>query len=219
MTNKMIDLSKSSYNPVMIKICGIRSDMAARTAIYAGAKFLGFNFVPGSKRRVSPEIAKQIIDQFKAQVKIVGVFQNQDIEEVKEIAETLDLDYVQLHGEEDPAYAQEIGRPIIKVLQLESEFDITQVLKEMNKFKTDLFLLDRKKQGKGKLLDPKHLSIIAKEKQIFVAGGLTPENVAEVVRLVRPFGVDVAGGIETNRIEDTEKIKSFIERAKGGARG
>lgn len=210
----MINLSKTSKSQIMVKICGIRSDMAARTAIYSGANFLGFNFVPGSKRKVTPQIAKQIIDQIKNQIKLVGVFQNQSVDEVNKIADFLDLDYVQLHGDEDEKFEEEIERPVIKVLQLDSDFDLTTVLKEMNRFKTDLFLLDRKKQGKGKMLDPKHLSIIAKEKRIFVAGGLTPENVASVVRNVNPFGVDVAGGIETNRIEDTEKIKLFIERAK-----
>jgi phosphoribosylanthranilate isomerase len=210
----MINLSKVTQNPIMIKICGIRSEMAARTAVFGGAKFLGFNFVSGSRRKIAPNIAKQIIDQFKNQVKIVGVFQNQSLEEINKTAEFLDLDFVQLHGDEDEIFAEEVERPVIKVLQLESEFDITDVLKEMNKFKSDYFLLDRKKQGKGKMLNLKHLSIIAKEKQIFVAGGLTPENVLEVVRNVRPFGVDVAGGIETNRVEDTEKIKLFIEKAR-----
>lgn len=200
---------------INVKICGIRSEMAARTAVYAGAKFLGFNFVPGSKRRVTPEIAKQIIDQFKAQVKIVGVFQNQKVEEVNKVAEFLDLDFVQLHGDEDEGYAEEIKRPVIKVLQLDQDFDITQALKEMNKFNEDYFLLDRKKQGQGKMLSVKNLSIIAKEKNIFVAGGLTPDNVTEIARAVKPFGVDVAGGIETSRVEDTEKIKLFIERTKG----
>lgn len=199
---------------INVKICGIRSDMAARTAVYSGAKFLGFNFVPGSRRRTDPQIAKQIIDKIKNQIKTVGVFQNQKVEEVGRIADFLDLDFVQLHGDEDQEYADGIGRPVIKALQLDTDFDITQVLKQMNKFKTDLFLLDRKKQGKGKMLDIKHLSIIAKEKRIFVAGGLTPDNVAEVARSVKPYGVDVAGGIETNRVEDTEKIKLFTERAR-----
>lgn len=211
----MINLNKTPQSPVMVKICGIRSDMVARTAIYSGTKFLGFNFVPGSKRKITPEIAKQIIDQIRNQVKTVGVFQNQSIEFVNKTAEFLELDFVQLHGDEDEKYAEEIERPIIKVLQLDPDFDLTAVLKEMNKYKCDYFLLDRKKQGKGKMLNPKHLSIIAKEKQIFVAGGLTPDNVAEIVREVKPFGVDVAGGIETGRIEDTEKIKLFIERVRG----
>lgn len=214
----MINLNKVVQNPVMVKICGVRSIMAAQTAVYSGAKFLGFNFVSGSQRRITPVIAKQIIDQIRNQVKVVGVFQNEKFEEVNKIAEFLDLDFVQLHGDEDENYANEIERPVIKVLQLISEFDITDVLKEMNKYKSDYFLLDRKKQGKGKMLNLKHLSIIAREKPIFVAGGLTPENVLEIVRSVKPFGVDVAGGIETNRIEDTEKIKLFIERAKNGTR-
>src|SRR5437763_1613760 len=97
----MIKMSGASKHITMVKICGIRSDMAARAAIYSGAKFLGFNFVSGSQRRISPVIAKQIIDQVKNQVKIVGVFQNQTLEEVNKIADFLDLDYEQLHGDED----------------------------------------------------------------------------------------------------------------------
>jgi phosphoribosylanthranilate isomerase len=210
----MINLNKNSRNQVMVKICGIRSEMAARTAIYAGAKYLGFNFVPGSIRKISPEIAKQIIDKVKNQIKIVGVFQNQRLEEVNKIAEFLDLDYVQLHGEEDQEFAKEVERPVIKVLQLDSDFDITYALKELNKYSAELFLLDRKKGGKGKMLSLKNLSIVCKEKKIFVAGGLTPDNVTSVIRGTNPFGVDVASGIETNRIEDTEKIRLFTERAR-----
>jgi len=200
---------------INVKICGIRSDMAAKTAVYSGAKFLGFNFASGSKRRITPVFAKQIIDQIKNQVKVVGVFQNQKAEEVNKIAEMLDLDYVQLHGDEDEEYVKDIERPVIKVLQLDPDFNITTVLKEMNKYQAEYFLMDRKKQGKGKMLDMKSLSVVCKEKKIFVAGGLTCENVANVISYVNPFGVDVASGIETNRIEDTEKIKLFMERAKG----
>lgn len=200
---------------INVKICGIRSDMAAKTAVYSGAKFLGFNFASGSKRRITPVFAKQIIDQIKNQVNVVGVFQNQDLEEVNRIAGVLDLDYIQLHGDEDEEYVKNVERPVIKVLQLDPDFNITAVLKEMNKYQAEYFLLDRKKQGKGKMLDLKSLSVVCKEKKIFVAGGLTCENVANVISSVNPFGVDVASGIETNRIEDTEKIKLFMERAKG----
>jgi|SRR3989344_3551609 len=213
----MINITGSPESVTKVKICGIRSDIAARTAIYSGAKFLGFNFIAGSKRRVSPGIAKQIIDPIRNQVKIVGVFQNQKLDDVNKIAEFLDLDFVQLHGDEDEVFAQEVKRPVIKVLQLDSEFDITEVLKKMNKYNNvEYFLLDRKKQGKGKMLSNKLLSIMSKEKKIFVAGGLTPENVAEIVRVVKPYAVDVASGIETGGVEDMEKIKLFTERAKGG---
>ena len=211
----MISVVGTSTHKTVVKICGIRSEMAARTAIYAGAKFLGFNFVPGSKRRVTPVLAKQIIDQIGKQVKIVGVFQNEKIEIVNKIATELDFDYVQLHGDETPEYVKEIERPVIKVLQLDPDFNITDTLKEMNKFDVEYYLLDRKTQGKGKMLNLKNLNIVCKEKKIFVAGGLTPDNVVEVVRAVKPFGVDVASGIESFRVEDPEKIKSFIERVKG----
>lgn len=199
---------------MLVKICGIRSITSAKTALYNGASFLGFNFVPRSKRRISPEFAKQIIDEVRGQVATVGVFQNQKIEEVNRIADFLGLDFVQLHGEEDAAYVEEIKRPIIKAFQLERDFDITHLLKEMNKLKVEYFLLDRKKQTQNKMLNLKNLGVIAKSYKIFVAGGLTPENVEDIVRQVSPFGVDVASGIETNRIEDLNKIKVFIERVK-----
>lgn len=200
---------------IQVKICGIRSLMGARAAIYSGAKFLGFNFVPGSKRRISPQFAKQIIDEIKNQIKIVGVFQNQKAEEINKIAEFLNLDFVQLHGDEKETFIEEMERPVIKVLQLDSDFDITSALKEMNNFKADYFLLDRKKQGQGKMLSIKNLSVLCKvNPKIFIAGGLNPENVAEIVRAAKPFGVDVAAGIETSRAEDPEKIRLFSERAR-----
>lgn len=199
---------------MLVKICGIRSAVSAKTAVYNGAGFLGFNFVSRSKRRISPEFAKQIIAEIKGQVKLVGVFQNQRIEEVNRIADFLDLDYVQLHGEEDSDYINEMSRPVIKAYQLETDFDITGLLKKMNSTNAEYFLLDRKKQSQGKMLDPKNLAVIAKMHKIFAAGGLNPDNVDEVIKQVRPFGVDVASGIESGGVEDVGKIKTFIERAR-----
>lgn len=197
-----------------VKICGIRSLMAAQTAIYAGAQFLGFNFVPRSKRRISPEFAKQIITQIKNQVQIVGVFQNQPLEEVIRIVDFLDLDFVQLHGEENQEYIDGFDLPVIKTLQLESDFDLNKIFKIMNNTKADYFLLDRVKQGQGKLLNMDKVNMISKSHKIFVAGGLTPLNITEVVRSSEPFGIDVASGIETGGVEDPEKIKLFLERIK-----
>lgn len=197
-----------------VKVCGIRSLMAAQTAVYGGAKFLGFNFVPGSRRKVSAQFAKQIISEIKNQVQIVGVFQNQPVEEVNKIAQFLDLDFIQLHGEEDAAYVSEMQRPVIKTLQLEADFDLNKVLKSIKSINVQYFLLDRQKQGKGKMLNMDKVNMISKSHQIFVAGGLNPANVAEVVRSAEPFGVDVASGIETAGVEDLEKIKLFIERSK-----
>ncbi|MBI2593118.1 phosphoribosylanthranilate isomerase [Candidatus Daviesbacteria bacterium] len=197
-----------------VKICGIRSLVAAQTAVYSGAKFLGFNFVSGSRRKVSPEFAKQIITQIKSQVNVVGVFQNQSIEEVNKIADFLDLDFVQLHGDENQEYIDSLNHPVIKTLALESDFDLNRVVKNIKSFNVQYFLADRAKQGQGKMLNLEKLNMLCKSYQIFIAGGLTPLNIVEVVRAVEPFAVDVASGIETRGVEDLEKIKSFIERVK-----
>lgn len=211
----MINITGTSQNKTTIKICGIRSEMAAKTAIFSGAKFLGFNFVQGSRRKISPEVAKQIIDTIRNQVKTVGVFQNQTLEFVNKTAADLGLDFVQLHGEESPEYIKEVNFGVIKALNLKTDFDLTETLKLINSYEADYFLLDREKQGKGKMLNLKHLNIICKEKSnVFVAGGLAPDNVVEVVRATKPFGVDVASGIETRSIEDLEKIKLFCERVR-----
>lgn len=211
----MINITGTTQKKTFVKVCGIRSEMAAKTAIFSGAKFIGFNFVSGSRRKISPEVAKQIIDTVRNQVKTVGVFQNHPAEFVNRTAEEVGLDLVQLHGEETFEYIKEINFPVIKALNLESDFDLTQTLKLINNFEVEYILLDREKQGKGKMLNLKHVSIICKEKSnVFVAGGLTPENVLEVVRATKPFGVDVASGIETRSIEDLEKIKLFCERVK-----
>lgn len=211
----MINITGTLQNKTLVKICGIRSEMAAKTAIFSGAKFLGFNFVQGSRRKVSPEVAKQIIDIIRNQVKTVGVFQNQSVEFVNKTAQDLGLDFVQLHGDESPEYVKEINFGVIKAFNLETDFDLTQILKLINSYEADYFLLDREKQGKGKMLNLKHLSIICKEKSnVFVAGGLIQDNVSEVVRVTKPFGVDVASGIETRGVEDLEKIKIFCEKVR-----
>lgn len=199
---------------MLVKICGIRSAVSAKTAVYNGAGFLGFNFVSRSKRKISPEFAKQIIAEIKGQAKLVGVFQNQPADEVNRITGLLDLDFIQLHGNEDAEYIEGLIKPVIKAYQLESDFDVTGLLKNMNNIKAEFFLLDRMKQSQGKMLSIRKLAIIAKTHKIFVAGGLNAENVEEVIRQVKPYGVDVASGIESGGVEDVGKIKTFIERAR-----
>lgn len=105
---------------VKVKICGIRNLESAQAAIDAGADFLGFNFVPTSKRYIYPIRAKVIIEKVRGKTKTVGVFQNQTIDEVNNIAEFLSLDYVQLHGEEDLEYVSQIKTNVIKTIVISS---------------------------------------------------------------------------------------------------
>lgn len=172
---------------IKVKICGIRTLESAQTAVDAGADFLGFNFVPTSKRYIKPELAKKIIRVIGKKVKLIGVFQNAKTDYINKITKLLDLDFVQLHE-----------KRIIK----------------STKDKTTYLLVDRKTQGVGKLPNLKESKALAKSSEIFFAGGLNSGNVAEVVKKVKPFAVDVASGIETNRIQDNKKIKDFIKKVK-----
>jgi len=191
---------------VQVKICGIRSIESALAAVSAGADFIGFNFVPSSKRYIDPKICRELINHIRNRISVVGVFQNQPIDEVNMIADMLNLDFVQLHGEEDELYIRKISRPIIK------RIDGANIAQNV---KTKFQLLDRKKQGKGDMVDLEKAKNLAAQFDIFFAGGLTPENVVAVIKKVKPFAVDVSGGIETNGKEDSEKIKQFIKNAKG----
>ena len=173
---------------VKVKICGIKTLEAAQTAINAGADFLGFNFVPTSKRFIKPESVKKIIEELKSNVKIVGIFQNAKTDYINKIVKFLELDFVQLH-----------------------EKKIIQSIKD----KTVYLLVDRKIQGVGQAPNLAKSKTLAKKSKIFFAGGLNPNNVAEVIKKVKPYAVDVAGGIETNGFQDLEKIKKFIVNVKG----
>jgi phosphoribosylanthranilate isomerase len=191
---------------VKVKICGIRSLETAEAAIAAGADFIGFNFVPSSKRYIDPEVCQKIIDHIKGKIKIVGVFRDSSFTEVNDIAKRLDLDYVQLHGHEDDSYIKQIELPVIKSLHEAGK---------RRDIKAEFLLLDRADQGKGKMVELNFAKHLAGRKEIFFAGGLTPDTVASVIAYVKPFAVDVAGGVETNGKEDNEKIKLFIRNAKG----
>ncbi|MDO8577153.1 MAG: phosphoribosylanthranilate isomerase [Candidatus Daviesbacteria bacterium] len=193
---------------VKVKICGIRSIEAAKTAADAGADFLGFNFVPTSARYIDPQPAAKTIHSFKRQVKIVGVFQDAEINYVNNLILTLGLDFVQLHGHENNEYINQLGIPVIKSIAIDGR---------PGSIKADYLLLDRVKRGEGKMINFQKAAKLAANYPVFYAGGLNPDNVAAVIQKVKPFAVDVAGGIETNGREDLEKIKLFLKNAKGAS--
>lgn len=187
---------------------------SAEAAVNSGAEFLGFIFVPSSRRYIKPEDAKPIIELVRKSIKIVGVFKNQTLEEVNKISSLLGLDYVQLHGQESAEYCSQINTKVIKAFALDSNFDVAETKDKMSKYSVDYFLLDRKKQGEGEMLDLQTVKALASEFPVILAGGLNPDNVVEIIRIVKPQIVDVASGVETDGIQDLEKIKSFIKNAK-----
>lgn len=199
---------------VQVKICGIRTIEAANAAIDAGADFLGFNFVPTSKRYIDPSVAKTIVDAVKDKVQVVGVFQDADQETITEICSLLSLDFVQLHGKETPEFCRALKTPVIKAFALASDFDYEVISGMFGAYDIAYYMVDRHVQGAGEQLAVDRVKPFGDMFPLFVAGGLTVDNVGQVVAEVQPFAVDVAGGIETDGKEDYQKIKEFIRKAK-----
>jgi phosphoribosylanthranilate isomerase len=197
---------------MFVKICGLKTLSAAQTAVSAGADFLGFIFAESS-RKVQPELVREIAKNLPSHVKKVGVFANQSEQEVMRSAEMAGLDYIQLHGNESASFAKRMPLPVIKAFAIHSEED----LENLHDYPADYLLVDLPKgsSGQGLTLD---WGMLQKAElplnKIFLAGGLTPENVGEAISTVFPFAVDVASGVETNGKKDAKKIKAFITESK-----
>lgn len=200
---------------IKVKICGVRSIEAAQVVGFSGADFIGLNFIPTSVRKITRDMALDIIVATGQNVKKVGVFQDQPVEFVQELASELELDFVQLHGAEDQAYINNLKNVgIIKAIGLSRDFVISQVEDEIDKYVADYFLLDRINRGEGEVLNLEKVKVLTQKYSIILGGGLIPESVGHIVSTAHPDGVDVAGGIETDGVEDIEKIKLFVKNAK-----
>lgn len=195
-----------------VKICSITSIKDAMMAAYMGADALGFILVPNAKRGISSDLAKSIVHSVPPFVSTVGVFMNEDADIVNGLAEDIQLDYVQLHGEESPEYCNEINAKVIKRIDIE-DCDIPETLREkMQKYNVSGHLLDPG-AGTGQVFD--WSCTIGLEIPFILAGGLNPDNVGQAVRIVQPYGVDVSSGVEeTLRKKDPEKVRRFIMEAK-----
>lgn len=196
-----------------IKICGIQSLDIAQSAVDAGADCIGFVFAP-SRRAIAPEQARFIAGAIPETIGKVGVFVNDTPETVAAIARTAMLTHIQLHGNEDPAQYRHIGLPIIKAMAVSPEGTLLEVPSEA----ADFILLDTQAAGQfGGTGKPfRWTDALAKQlnRPLFLAGGLNPENVTEALRVMKPYGVDVSSGVETNGIKSPERIRSFIEEVR-----
>ncbi len=204
---------------IKIKICGITNLDDALAAAESGADALGFNFYKKSPRYIDPERAAEIIAQLPPFVMPVGIFVNEREERIREVQKITCMQAIQLHGDESPEFCQRFGNRVIKAFQVKDK----ESIKHMAHFRVGALLLDSYKDGMrggtGTTFDW-HLAVVAKTfGKVILAGGLTPENVAEAVKLVQPYGVDVAGGVEREKgIKDHAKIKKFIFEARKAAR-
>ncbi len=204
-----------------VKICGLKTAEHIDTAIDAGADMLGFVFYPPSHRYLSPEQASALVQSNprlagkNGKPDLVGVFVNEEAETINDIAEQVGLHFVQLHGNESPAFCQQIQRPVIKAIPLRSLDDREAI--DAYRGVAWRILLDTPSAGwggSGVAHDWSAARTIAQELPILLAGGLTPENVAGAIAQVRPWGVDVSSGVETQKQKDSEKIRTFIEQVR-----
>jgi phosphoribosylanthranilate isomerase len=194
-----------------IKICGITNLDDAIMAAELGADAVGFIFTT-SKREINPKIAREIIKKLPPFIKTVGVFKNKTQKNLNQIADYTKVDIVQLHGNETPEYCNGIKRKVIKRFSINDNYDTTDLVSVMNKYYVSAYLLDPG-EGSGKKFDWNLATNI--NLPLIIAGGLTPENVKEVINLLAPYGVDVASGVEKSPgIKDIKKIKRFIEEVR-----
>jgi phosphoribosylanthranilate isomerase len=207
-----------------VKICGVTQREQAMAIAGSGADFLGINFWPGSKRYLPLEKAVAWMAEVPSPTRLIGVFVNPEAAYLGEIVATGMLAYVQLHGDESPEFCASVmkrGMRVLKAIQVRDEAS----LEAIGDYPVQDILLDayhpQERGGIGAKF-PWELAVMFKnkypEKKLWLAGGLTPENVSEAVRGVGPFAVDVASGVEsgTPGVKSLEKVEQFIRQAKAG---
>ena len=202
---------------VKIKICGITNYEDAENAAMFGADYIGFNFYRLSPRYIDEAEVKKIIEKMQNSAKNVGVFVNEKLDTIKKIVQNLDLDLIQLHGDESPDYCKQLkkdtNKRIIKAFRIKNNININKI----KKYNVDYYLFDAHKEelfgGTGKTFYHGLLKNIKKD--FFLSGGLNEKNVKEAIKIANPFAVDTASGVEKNpRKKDPKKIEEFIKAAK-----
>lgn len=212
-----------------IKVCGIQKLSDALVAAEAGADFVGLVFVPGRHRRLDTHAARAIVSGVKASGDkiplVVGLFADQPLEEVNHTIETCGLDLAQLCGHESLEYCRQVQGRVIKVLHVAGSASGDAAVADLAERITacraagHLVTLDRLVEGvqggTGQSFDWTIAAQLAHQGHSFLlAGGLSPDNVAEAMAAVQPWGVDVSSGVETGGRKDPEKIRAFIRNAQ-----
>lgn len=214
-----------------VKICGLKTMEAVEAAAAGGADYVGFVFYEPSPRNVTPAVAGVLARRVWGRAKIVALFVDPDDRLLDEVVSEVDPDLLQLHGRETPDRVTEIrkrwGRPVMKALPVESSADAEAALHYSDR--ADMILFDAKAPerlgedrpgGNGMPFDWRVLLGIRDKVPFMLSGGLTPENVAEAVRLTGAGAVDVSSGVEARPGEkDPERIRRFLLAAKAAAGG
>ena len=216
-----------------VKICGIRDGDSAVEAAGAGADFLGVNLVEGVRRQLTRFQAQEVVRNYRIRARdhrinrlrdkgprVVGLFRNQDARWVNSATQQIDLDCVQLCGDEDETYIRSMWKPVLRPIHIKPSMsrdelsDLVDHHLELDR----IVLLDTYDEntpgGTGKTFDWSIAEGIVNREGVLLAGGLNPENVDDAVQQLTPWGVDVSTGVETDGVKDHAKIRAFIETAK-----
>jgi len=201
-----------------IKICGITNTTDALASAELGADALGFIFYRESKRYIDPEIAKSIVSSLPPFITTVGVFVNQPLDELLAIKDKVGIDAAQLHGDETPEFCSSVPLKVIKAIRVKADLDEQGVAQ----YPVQAILFDTYSDveygGTGKSFNWEIIKGISNAGKIILSGGLSPDNVVEAIRTVRPYAVDVSSGVEaTPGKKDHMKLRKFIEAVKNGS--
>jgi len=204
-----------------IKICGIKRSEDVQYVNKYLPDYIGFVFAE-SKRKVSMEQAVKLRNELDPRIKAVGVFVNEDMDKVAETALKCRLDCIQLHGDENGQYVEDLR----DLLKSQSDIEIWKAIRIkdekslfiLDEYEVDTFVLDTFVEGTyggaGKVFDWKLAKLAKSFGKIIVAGGLSSDNVSDAIELVLPYGVDVSSNVETDGVKDEEKIRCFIEKVR-----
>ena len=200
-----------------IKICGITNIEDAILAIDLGADALGFMFYEESKRYIKPLEAHDIISQLPPFITAVGVFVNQELDEISDIKEKAGFDTIQLHGDESPDLCKKLRGKVIKAIRVGD----TVNSEEVESCPAQAILFDTYSTkgygGTGESFNWEILKDLNASKKIILSGGLSPENVSQAIQIVKPYAVDVSSGVEEfYGKKSPEKLKKFIEAVRNG---
>jgi len=202
-----------------VKMCGITRREDAMAALAAGADALGFVFWPASPRYVNPREAAAIVRDLPHGSRVIGVFVDQPAGEIRDVVAECGLTGVQLHGDESASSMGAVGRPVIKAASLATAERVFGEWPESVPVLLDAHDPDRR-GGTGQRIDWTRAAPLARRRQVVLAGGLTPENVAEAIAAVRPFGVDVSSGVEdAPGIKSAEKMRRFVQQVREASDG
>ena len=198
---------------MFVKICGITDVDDGLLAVALGADSLGLNFVSGSVRQIAPARARDILARIPPETMTVGIFRNEAKERVVDIVHTTGLRAAQLHGDESPEEVAWVAQRVPTVIKAVSAG--TEQAMHAGEFPVPIILVDAAVPGSGEVFDWALADSLPTNKHILLAGGLDPDNVAQAIAAVKPWGVDVASGVEREPgRKDPSALRRFIQNAK-----